>query len=96
MPLPARPDTLVARDPLFRVALTGTPTVAALAALDPRPLAQYRAVAGDTLAGIAVRFYGPGQGDLGALIQRANGLTDPRVPPVGLVLTIPAPGWRAY
>ncbi len=78
----------------FRVGLTGLQTVTTLARIDPRPLAHYRIAESDTLASIAVAFYGESWGAMSAVIQRENGLSSLTVLPVGLVIIIPTPGWR--
>ena len=78
----------------FRVALTGIETVAQLERIDPRPLARYKLVEGDTLQSIAQRYYGDRWAAMAERIRAVNGLTSDTRLPVGVIIVVPDLGWR--
>lgn len=61
---------------------------------NPTELGKYRVTDGDTLPAIAAMYYGAQWRDMWPIIGSANGLANTDGLPVGLILTIPAPGWR--
>ncbi|MFN2591808.1 MAG: LysM peptidoglycan-binding domain-containing protein [Candidatus Dormibacteria bacterium] len=67
---------------------SSTPTPAATAPATSSNGQTYRVKVGDTVGGIAARFYGRTNHDLVALIEQANGMVDTNIHP-GQTLTIP-------
>lgn len=69
--------------------------LASLAGFDATPLGHHQVGVGESLTTIAALWYGPGRGQLAALIVSANFLLSAEVY-VGQRLVIPRAGWRSY
>jgi nucleoid-associated protein YgaU len=65
-----------------------------LASFNPTELGRYRVKDGDTLPAIAAMYYGAQWRDMWRIIGAANGIPNELRLPIGLILIIPAPGWR--